>query len=286
MGIIIGQIFKSLWEAIKELEPTDQVEIYNAIFQYQFTGEKPKFKNKVLGAMFKSQLPVLDKLIETQKNRIEANRENGKKGGRPKTQQKPIETNETQQNPEKPTETQKNPSVILGNPKKPIKTLINKKQEIIYKNNNIKRENNIKEKKLEVVETTPLTPQVEVFNYFAKLYKLETNIDYLGKGIDYINLAKLIKKYGKALVIQKINWLLVGCKNNVFFFSKDMTDFNISTLTTHWDRILPKLTEEQKKEQDKLKKEAEKKKWVMEQLKKQGIVIDENSSKGGLSVVS
>lgn len=272
--IIVGQIFKSLWLAIKDLDPLDKAEMYDAILQYQFTGEQPKFKNKVLGAMFKSQLPVLDKLINSQKNRIEANRQNGKLGGRPKTQ-------------DNPSETQKNPSVILGNPTKPIKThknLKNKEQEIKNKED-IKKEN-IKENSLAVVKTTAQTQQVEVFNYFAKLYKAETNIDYLGKGIDYINLAKLIKKYGKALVIQKINWLLVGCKNNVFFFSKDMSDFNISTLTAQWDRILPKLTDEQKKEQDKLKKETEKKKWVMEQLKKQGIVIDENSSKGGLSVIS
>lgn len=272
--IIVGQIFKSLWLAIKDLDPLDKAEMYDAILQYQFTGEQPKFKNKVLGAMFKSQLPVLDKLINSQKNRIEANRQNGKLGGRPKTQ-------------DNPSETQKNPSVILGNPTKPNKTHKNpknKEQEIKNKED-IKKED-IKAKELAVVKTTAQTQQVEVFNYFAKLYKAETNIDYLGKGIDYINLAKLIKKYGKALVIQKINWLLVGCKNNVFFFSKDMTDFNISTLTAQWDRILPKLTDEQKKEQDKLKKETEKKKWVMEQLKKQGIVIDENSSKGGLSVIS
>ena len=83
-GIIVGQIFKSLWEAIKELEPIDQAEMYNALLQYQFTGEKPSFKNKLLGIMFKSHLPVLDKLITRQKNRIEANRENGKLGGRPK----------------------------------------------------------------------------------------------------------------------------------------------------------------------------------------------------------
>lgn len=146
----------------------------------------------------------------------------------------------------------------------------------------------VKEKDIDKRERKEIkkSPQAEVFEYFAKLYKNETNIVYLGKRIDYINLAKLIKKYGKALVIQKINWLLVGCKHRVFFFSKDMTDFNISTLTAQWDRILPKLTDEQKKEQEKLAKEAEKKKWVMEQLKKQGIVIDENSGKGGLSVIS
>ena len=280
--IIVGQIYKSLWEAIKELDVKDKAEMYDAIFYYQFVGEMPKFTNKLLFGFFKSHLPILDKFIKNQKNRIEANRQNGKLGGRPKTETKP---NESEQNPQKPKETHKNPSVILDNPKKPTKTLINNNK---INNNNInnKRENNIKEKSLAVVETTAQTPQVEVFNYFAKLYKSETNIDYLGKGIDYINLAKLIKKYGKALVIQKINWLLVGCKNNVFFFSKDMTDFNVSTLTAQWDRILPKLTAEQKKEQDKLKQEQEKKKKLYEALAKQGIVLEEKGNKGGLSVIS
>lgn len=267
--IIVGQIFKSLWLAIKDLDPLDKAEMYDAILQYQFIGTIPTFKNKVLGAMFKSQLPVLDKLINSQKNRIEANRQNGKLGGRPKTQ-------------ENPNKTQKNPSVILENPTKPKKTLKNKEQEIKNKED-IKKED-IKVKALAVVETTALTPQVEVFNYFAKLYKQETNIDYLGKGIDYINLAKLIKKYGKALVIQKINWLLVGCQNSVFWFSKDINDFTISTLTAQWDRILPKLTEEQKKEQAKKKKEQEDKQKVIAELAKQGIVLKDNEG-GGKSVI-
>lgn len=273
--IIVGQIFKSLWEAIKELDTQDKAEIYDAIFEYQFTGKIPKFTNKVLFSFFKSQLPVLDKFIKIQQNRIEANRQNGKKGGRPKTQE----------NPQKPKETQENPSVILGNPPKPIKTHKNPNKEIKEINNkeiNNKKENNIKEKSLAVVKTT--APQVEVFNYFANLYKQETNIDYLGKGIDYINLAKLIKKYGKALVIQKINWLLVGCKNSVFWFSQDINDFTVSTLTAQWDRILPKLTEEQKKEQEKLKKEQENKLKVIKDLERQGIVLKDNIG-GGKSVV-
>ena len=269
-GIIVGQIYKSLYEAIKELEPVEQAEIYNAIFQYQFTGEIPKFKNKVLGIMFKSHLPTLDKFMQSQKNRIEANRENGKKGGRPKTETKPKET-------------QKNPSVILNNPQKPTKTLINNnKINNNNINNNIKKENNIKEKSLAVVEATAQTPQAEVFKYFASLYKQETGIDYLGKDIDYINLAKLIKKYGKALVIQKINWLLVGCKRSVFWFSKDINDFTISTLKAQWDRILPKLTEEQKREQEKKKKEEADRLRVKAELAKQGIVFDDE---GGMNNV-
>lgn len=280
--IIIGQVFRSFWEAIKELEPIDQAEIYNAIFEYEFTGQIPEFKNKVLSVMFKMHIPVLDKLVKSQKNRIEANRQNGKMGGRPKTQQNPEKPMGYL---EKPKETQENPWVILGNPRKPNnnpsepkKTLKNKELDI-NNNINIKKENNIKEKSLAIVEPIAINQQQEVFNYFAKLYKQEINIDYLGKRVDYINLAKLIKKYGKALVIQKINWLLVGCKHNVFWFSKDLNDFNISTLVTHWDRILPKLTDEQKKQQIKQKAEYEKRQKVIESLAKQGIVFKEEQDK-------
>lgn len=138
----------------------------------------------------------------------------------------------------------------------------------------------VKEKDIDKRERKEIkkSPQAEVFEYFAKLYKNETNIVYLGKRIDYINLAKLVKKYGKALVIQKINWLLVGCKHRVFFFSKGMSDFNISTLTTQWDRILPKLTEEQIKEEAKRKKEEETKAKVMAELAKQGIKLEEGGN--------
>lgn len=273
-GIIVGQIYKSLWEAIKDLTPTDKSEIYDAIFFYQFVGEMPKFKNKLLEALFKSHLPTLDKFINSRQNQIKASRENGKKGGRPKTETKPIKT-------------QENPQVIIENLNKTKETQQNLIKNKEIKNNNInnniiKKENNIKEKSLAVVKTTAQTEQAEVFEYFASLYKQATNIEYLGKQVDYINLAKLIKKYGKELVIRKIKWLLIGCKNSVFWFSKDINDFTVSTLTTHWDRILPKLTEEQKREQEKKKKEEEDRQRVKAELAKQGIVFDDE---GGMNNV-
>lgn len=228
-GIIVGQIFKTLWEAIRELEATDQAEIYNAIFQYQFLGEVPKFKNKLLEVLFKSHLPTLDKFISNQKAKIE----NGKKGGRPKT-----EITEVKLSKAKTTE------------KKLIKP------------------------NLPIVETKTTTTQAQVYGYFAELYKKHTKIEYLSKKIDFINLAKLIKQYGVELVKQKIDWLLTGCLNSVFWFSKDINDFTISTLYTQWNYILPKLTEEQKREQQKKKKEEEQKRRILEQLEKQGIVLE------------
>lgn len=82
--------------------------------------------------------------------------------------------------------------------------------------------------------------------------------------------------------MQKIMWLLMGCQHSVFWFSKDINDFNISTLYTQWNYILPKLTEQQKKEQDKKRKEEEDRRRVKEELAKQGIVFDEE---GGNNVI-
>lgn len=257
--------YASFYKALSNLKDEEQLLCFKVLCEYALFGILPENTKGAVLMFFELVKPQIDKNIQRY--------ENGKKGGRPKTKIEP--TNNQIKTKLKPNNNQKEPSNNLN-------ININRN---INKNINNKKENNIKEKSLVALEKAN-TPQAEVFEFFAKLYKQETNIDYLGKGIDYINLAKLIKKYGKALVIQKIKWLLVGCKHSVFFFSKDMTDFNISTLTAQWDRILPKLTDEQKKEQEKLTKEAEKKKWVMEQLKKQGIVIDENSGKGGLSVIS
>lgn len=268
--------YDSFYKALSKLKADDQAKCLKALCDYALYDIMPDEDDNIVNMFFELVKPQVDK----NKQRYI----NGCKGGAPKGNQNAKKTTNIE-----PKDNQKQPKLTKINQteKSAGKNNLNINKNInrnININNN-KKENNIKEKSLVALEKAN-TPQAEVFEFFAKLYKQETNIDYLGKGIDYINLAKLIKKYGKALVIQKIKWLLVGCKHSIFFFSKDMTDFNISTLTAQWDRILPKLTDEQKKEQEKLTKEAEKKKWVMEQLKKQGIVIDENSSKGGLSVIS
>lgn len=88
--------YKSFYDSIKELAPKEQVQIYNAIFEYQFFGEQIELKG-VCKSIFTLILPQL-----------EANNkkyENGKKGGRPKsnkneTKTKPkINQNETKTKP-------------------------------------------------------------------------------------------------------------------------------------------------------------------------------------------
>lgn len=67
--------YKSFYDSIKELDPTDQVQIYDAIFKYQFEAEEPKLKG-ICKSIFTLIIPQL-----------EANNKrylNGLKGGAPK----------------------------------------------------------------------------------------------------------------------------------------------------------------------------------------------------------
>ena len=70
--------YKSFYESIKELDPIDQAQIYNAIFKYQFEGEEIELKG-VCKSIFTLIIPQL-----------EANNKryvNGCKGGAPKNNQ-------------------------------------------------------------------------------------------------------------------------------------------------------------------------------------------------------
>ena len=72
--------YKSFYDSIKELDPQDQVQIYNAIFSYQFDGIEIDLKG-VCKSIFTLIIPQL----EANNKRYE----NGTKGGRPKTKIKP-----------------------------------------------------------------------------------------------------------------------------------------------------------------------------------------------------
>jgi DnaD/phage-associated family protein len=70
--------YKSFYDSIKELDPLDQAQIYNAIFYYQFEGHEPKL-NGVAKSIFTLIVPQLD---ANNKRYI-----NGCKGGAPKGNQ-------------------------------------------------------------------------------------------------------------------------------------------------------------------------------------------------------
>lgn len=81
--------YRSFYDGIKELDLEIQSQIYNAIMEYEFNKNEVELTGvaKAVFALIKPQLEANDKRYE-----------NGKKGGRPKTETKPKE-NQTEAKP-------------------------------------------------------------------------------------------------------------------------------------------------------------------------------------------
>lgn len=92
---------------------------------------------KVVFIQFKNILQIANRKYEEISER---NRENGKKGGRPKTQNNPVGFSKTQNNPKKPKETQSVFSETQNNPEKPYKDK-EKDKDIKEKKKNKRKEN-------------------------------------------------------------------------------------------------------------------------------------------------
>ena len=91
---------------VKDLTDEEAGQLFKKILYY-FNGEDLEVE-RIPNLMFQTLKPKFDEHNESYNKQIEANRENGKKGGRPK---------KTENNPSKPKETQKNPWVSEKTPK-------------------------------------------------------------------------------------------------------------------------------------------------------------------------
>lgn len=106
---------RSLLTATNRLSMTEKGEVLDAIMRYGFDGEEYSGDSVVVAMIFDLTKPYIDENNKRYDAVVERNRNNGKKGGRPKSIK----------NPEKPRETQKNPVGYFGNPEKPNKTQTN-----------------------------------------------------------------------------------------------------------------------------------------------------------------
>ena len=109
-------IYKKFYKPIKNLSNEDKGKLFTAIFEYQtqdFDGPEQVIEPQIHMAFefFKNQFELDNKKWE---KRVEANRANGKKGGRPKnsveddaTDEKPSEPNETNRFINNPIKTKK-----------------------------------------------------------------------------------------------------------------------------------------------------------------------------------
>ena len=73
-------MYKSYIDAVSRLSAEDRLTIYEAIFEFGFTGVEPTFDNPYLEMGWNLVKPNLLNNM----SRVKSNQENGKKGGRPK----------------------------------------------------------------------------------------------------------------------------------------------------------------------------------------------------------
>jgi hypothetical protein len=79
-------MYKSYIDAVAKLTPEDRLVIYEAIFEYGFTGVEPTFDNPYLEMGWNLVKPNLVNNIAN----LEKNIKNGKKGGRPPKKEQPT----------------------------------------------------------------------------------------------------------------------------------------------------------------------------------------------------
>lgn len=271
----VGVLYKEIIDAIRLLPLEQQAKIYNAVFDYQFTGQITD------DDMFVKSFILSHKTnFDNMKSRREINTENGKKGGAKKGNQnarkkKSIDNYEEKQ-PKQPKTTENEQKQPNDNRKQPTNNL---KQEARSKKQEVKiieKEKYKKEKDSQTQQPSAITPvkvvkkspQQRVFDYFADRYQAMTGMKYLSKRSEFINLTDLIHKNGEELVKQKIQWLEIGCLNGVFWFSKNINSFTIGNLVRNWNEIMPIKTEEQKKAEAEQKKEEERMKRVLAEVQK------------------
>lgn len=176
----VGVIYKEIIEGIKVLPLEQQAKIYNAIFEYQFTGQI------VDDDMFVKSFILSHKTnFDNMKSRREINTENGKKGGCPKGSH-----NNPYGRKGKKELTETNRELTETNPNKPTTNLKqearSKKQEVkSKKQEEINKKESLEEKSAESTKTQNkfVKPTKEELKDFALQEQLRTDI--IAEFIDY-----------------------------------------------------------------------------------------------------
>jgi hypothetical protein len=167
-------MYKSYIDAVAKLSPEDRLAIYEAIFEYGFTGIEPKFDNPYLEMGWNLVKPNLINNI----SRVKSNQENGKKGGRPPKNNsdaikttKPIETIQPEEKVQQIEENEKSIFEIRNDKRLKIHDALNKIKKL-YSRKDPKCELKIGEF-LEVIKDSKLIYIDELSNGLKEFFKLE-----------------------------------------------------------------------------------------------------------------
>jgi hypothetical protein len=116
--------------------------------------------------------------------------------------------------------------------------------------------------------------QARFVEWFSEQYERATNIKYKADRQDYIIAAKLIKEYGKEMIAAKVKILALCCSGQMeAWFAEGWQDFTIRKLSSQWNSLLPKKSEEQKKAEriDRINLDIEEHERGVNELLKQAI---------------
>ena len=102
-------LYHDQFSELEFLNMEERGEIITAIFQYSGKGITPDFTDRSLLLVFKRFKDTLDRDLIKYEKKCEINRENGKKGGRPKSETNPRKPIAFFKNPTEPNGTQQNP---------------------------------------------------------------------------------------------------------------------------------------------------------------------------------
>lgn len=167
--IKVGVIYKEIIEGIKILPLEQQAKIYNAIFEYQFTGQITD-EDMFVKSFILSHKTNFDNM----KSRREASIENGRLGGAPKGNQNARKT--TQNNLKQPKTTQNNQETTENNLKQEARS---KKQEVkSKKQEEINKKESLEEKSAKGTTTQNkfVKPTKEGLKDFATKEQLRTDL--------------------------------------------------------------------------------------------------------------
>lgn len=85
---------KETLKLIIDLLEGDDIEVFlTALYDYIYEGIEPNFNTKILKSVWNNVLSVIERKAQSYFNKVEANKENGKKGGRPKKNNQDIQPN-------------------------------------------------------------------------------------------------------------------------------------------------------------------------------------------------
>lgn len=103
-------------------------------------------------------------------------------------------------------------------------------------------------KELRSPQKVDTSPQGKFLDSFSMLYENQTGMPFKTDKKHFVVVSGLIKKYGYERLVEKAKLLAHYCQRGEVWFAREgWSCFTPETLSTHWNRIIPILSEEQKK---------------------------------------